>query len=378
MSSRDVLSTLADLIRINSINPAYLQGRPEAEIQRWIYEFFVRQGISAESIEVLPNRPNVIATVPGRDRSRRLLLEAHVDTAGVENMTCPPFEPQIRDGNMYGRGACDTKGGLAAMMHALLELHQQGVPPPCDVVLAATMDEEHSYHGASHLCESLKASAAIVAEPTDLRMVVASKGCLRWRVTIGGRAAHSSKPHLGVNAISRMARLIVSIEEEDPKLQELRHPLVGGPTLNVGIIQGGAQVNIVPERCHVEIDRRLIPGEELPEVYRGYEDLSERLRSRFPDLEITHTPLLEDWPMETPSDSPIVRTAQQVLQNLRLPSDPAGVPFGSDASKFTRAGIPSIVMGPGSIDQAHTAEEYVSIEQVEKAVTIYKEIALNF
>src|SRR6188768_542559 len=129
MSSRDVLSTLADLIRINSINPAYLQGRPEAEIQRWIYEFFVRQGISAESIEVLPNRPNVIATVPGRDRSRRLLLEAHVDTAGVENMTCPPFEPEIRDGNMYGRGACDTKGGLAAMMHALLELHEQGVPP---------------------------------------------------------------------------------------------------------------------------------------------------------------------------------------------------------------------------------------------------------
>ncbi len=378
MSSRGVLSTLEDLIRINSVNPAFAGGCPEAEIQNWIHRFFHREGIAVESVDVLPGRPNVIATLPGRDRSRRLLLEAHVDTAGIENMRCRPFDPQIRNGKMYGRGACDTKGGLAAMMHALLELHQDGIQPSCDVVLAAAMDEEYRFRGASHLCESLRASAAIVAEPTDLHMVVASKGCLRWRVTISGRAAHSSKPHLGVNAISRMARLIVVMEEEDPKLRKLKHPLVGEPTLNVGIIQGGAQVNIVPERCHVEIDRRLVPGEELPEVFRGYENLSESLRSRFPDLEITHTPLLEDWPMETPADSHIVQTAQKVLQSLGLSDKPTGVPFGSDASKFARAGIPSIVLGPGSIDQAHTAEEYVSIEQVKKAVTIYKGIAQSF
>jgi acetylornithine deacetylase len=224
----------------------------------------------------------------------------------------------------------------------------------------------------------MTADAAIVAEPTELRLVVASKGCLRWRVTVGGRAAHSSKPHLGVNAISRMARLIAVIEEEDISLSTLLHPLVGAPTLNVGIIRGGAQVNIVPDECLMEIDRRLVPGEEPINVRLQYERLSETLRTRFPDLEVTHLPLLEDWPFETSPDSHIARTAQHSLERLGLPGDPVGVPFGSNASKLVRAGIPSIVMGPGSIDQAHTADEYVAVEQVEQAVTIYKEIIRAF
>ncbi len=375
---RSVINTLEELIRINSVNPAYACGQMEAGIQAWIHRFFVDAGMDVKLTEVHPERPNLLTTLPGRDRSRRLLLDAHVDTAGIENMTIPPFKPLIRDGRVYGRGACDTKGGLAAMMHALTELHEEGVVPSCDVVLAATMDEEYSFRGAAHLCDHMTADAAIVAEPTELRMVVASKGCLRWRVTMGGRAAHSSKPHLGVNAISRMARLIVVMEEEDASLRREHHPLVGEPTLNVGLIRGGAQVNIVPEECLMEIDRRLIPGERPPDIRRQYEQLSETLRTRFPDLEVTHLPLIEDWPMETPPDSHIVRTAQRALNRLGLCSDPAGVPFGSDASKFARAGIPSIVTGPGSIDQAHTAAEYVPLNEVELAVTIYKEIIRGF
>ncbi|MBN9658586.1 MAG: M20 family metallopeptidase [Acidobacteria bacterium] len=378
MRPQSVITTLQELIRINSVNPAYASGQPEGRIQAWIQDFFASAGIPAELVEVFPERPNLLATLQGRDRSRRLLLEAHVDTAGVENMVSPPFEPSMLQGRIYGRGACDTKGGLAAMMHALVELHVEGFVPSCDVVLAATMDEEATYRGAAHLCEHFTADAAIVAEPTELRLVVASKGCLRWRVAIGGRAAHSSTPHLGINAISRMARLIVVMEEGDTSLRTLRHPLVGEPTLNVGLIRGGAQVNIVPEQCQVEIDRRLVPGEAPPEIQRQYEQLSETLRERFPDMQITHTTLLEDWPMETSPDSHIVRTAQEALGRLNLPSEPAGVPFGSDASKFTRAGIPSIVMGPGSIDQAHTAAEYVAMEQVLQAVNVYKEIIRGF
>lgn len=378
MRPQSVITTLQELIRINSVNPAYSSGQPEGRIQAWIHEFFSGAGIQAELVEVFPDRPNLLATLPGHDRSRRLMLEAHVDTAGVENMVSPPFEPSMLQGRIYGRGACDTKGGLAAMMHALVELHAEGFVPSCDVVLAATMDEEATYRGAAHLCEHLTAEAAIVAEPTELRLVVASKGCLRWRVAIGGRAAHSSTPHLGINAISRMARLIVVMEEGDASLRTVKHPLVGEPTLNVGLIRGGAQVNIVPEQCQVEIDRRLVPGEEPPVIQRQYEELSETLRARFPDMQITHTTLLEDWPMETSPDSHIVRTAQQALERLSLPSDPAGVPFGSDASKFTRAGIPSIVMGPGSIDQAHTAAEFVAMDQVVQAVNLYKEIIRGF
>lgn len=373
-----VVTTLQDLIRINSVNPAYAFGRKEAEIQAWISRFFMDAGLEVQLIEVDPDRPNLLATLRGKDHSRRLLLEAHVDTAGIENMVGPAFDPVIRGGLMHGRGACDTKGGLAAMMHALTELHEEGFVPGCDIVFAATMDEEHAFHGAAHLCKHLTADAAIVAEPTDLRMVVASKGCLRWRVTVAGRAAHSSKPHLGVNAISRMARLIVMLEDEDASRIRVHHPLLGEPTLNIGIIHGGVQVNIVPESCLMEIDRRLVPGEEPLEIRRRYEELSESLRDRFPDFDVTHVPLLEDWPMETPIDSPIVKITRGVLDDFALPSEPTGVPFGSDASKFARVGIPSIVMGPGSIDQAHTADESVPVCQVEQAVRIFKEIIRRF
>ena len=320
MGSCSVINTLQELIRINSVNPAYASGQMEAGIQAWIYQFFRDAKIPVELIEVYPERPNLLATLPGRDRSRRLILEAHVDTAGIENMTCSPFDPVICDGRMYGRGACDTKGGLAAMMHALTELQAEGFVPSCDVLLAATMDEEYSFRGVAHLCEQLTGDAAIVAEPTELRAVIASKGCLRWRVTVNGRAAHSSKPHLGVNAISHMARLIVAFEEEDPSLRGETHPLVGAPTLNVGVIRGGAQVNIVPEECQIEIDRRLVPGEEPPAVRRQYEQLAEKLGMRFPDLEVTHIPLLEDWPMETSPDSRIVRTAHRALGSLGCPA----------------------------------------------------------
>lgn len=373
-----VIHTLEELIRINSVNPAYSSGRIEAEIQAWIHRFLAGAGIQVEIAEVFPGRPNLLATLPGRDHARRLLLEAHVDTAGVENMTLPPFEPAIREGRVYGRGACDTKGGLASMMHALVELRREGFVPSCDVLLAATMDEEYSFRGIVHLCEHTTANAAIVAEPTELRMVLASKGCLRWRVTVGGRAAHSSKPHLGVNAISRMARLITVIEEEDSSLQTVSHPLVGKPTLNVGMIRGGAQVNIVPDVCQIEIDRRLVPGEDPPNVRRQYEQLSETLRTRFPDLEVSHLQLLEDWPFETSPESHIARTAQAALERAGLSGEPVGVPFGSNASKLAHAGIPSIVLGPGSIDQAHTADEYVPVKQVEQAVIIYKEIIRGF
>lgn len=378
MSCVDLLDTLCDLIRINSINPAYSNGRNEEEIQRYIAGFFTRAGIPIEWQEVSPGRANVVGKLKGRNPGRRLVLEAHVDTAGIDNMTVSPFEPDLRDGRLYGRGACDTKGGLAAMMHAVLAVHRSGTVPPSDVWLAAVVDEEHSYRGVLRLCEGLSATGAIVAEPTDLRVVVASKGCLRWRVTVTGRAAHSSKPHLGVNAITRMARFIVALEEEEQHLKASRHPLVGSPTINVGVIQGGAQVNIVPDECFIEIDRRLIPGETLTDVQHRYELLPETLRTQFPDLHVSQSPLISDWPMETSTDAEIVRIACDVLKNAQLDPEPVGVPFGSDASKLVRIGVPSIVLGPGSIDQAHTADEFVPADEVVKAASLYEEIIRRF
>jgi acetylornithine deacetylase len=377
-TSQPVLNTLCDLIGINSVNPAYAHGVPEAAIQQFIYNFFEQAGIPVETQEVSPGRPNVIAKLRGRNPERRLIFEAHVDTAGIGNMTIPPFEPSVSDGKVWGRGACDTKGGLAAMMHAVLNIKRSGVLPDCDVWLAAAADEEHAYRGVLQLCEGLTATGAVVAEPTGLRMVVAHKGCLRWRVVVKGRAAHSSKPHLGVSAITPMAKLILTLDEEARTIETARHPLVGCPTLNVGMIHGGTQVNIVPDDCWIEIDRRLIPGEQIDDVEARYRRMAAELQKASPDTAVAYEPLLSDWPMETPVTSRIVESTASILENLGLNAEPVGVPFGSDASKLARVGIPSIVLGPGSIDQAHTADEWVEADAVVVAEKIYEHLIRNF
>ena len=371
-----VIQTLADLVRINSVNASYESGPGEGEIARFVRHFFGRRGIDTWEQEVFPGRPNVLARMPGRDPNRRIVLEAHTDTVSVKGMTIPPFEPVIRDGKMYGRGSCDTKAGLATMMHALASLKEEGITPPCEVLLAAAVDEEFSYRGVVRLCEGLKADAAIVAEPTELRAVIATKGVLRCRIVVQGRSAHSSKPHLGVNAITHMARVIAAIEADNERMVAHQHPLVGCGTCNVGVISGGVQVNFVPDRCAIEIDRRLLPGERASDAVAHYRRLLQGIPGITADVE--EPLLLVDEALDTPADAAVVETATRVLREMGLNAEPCGVPFGCDASKLSRAGIPSIVFGPGSIDRAHTADEYIELDQVERAYEFQRRFLLSF
>lgn len=375
----DVLATLADLIRLNTVNPAYNDDGTEANAAPFIRRFFSERKIETTEQEVFPGRHNILARLPGRTR-RRLVLEAHTDTVSIKGMTIPPFEPVLKDGRLYGRGAVDDKAGVAAMMHALASIHADGIVPPCEVLFAAVVDEEFSYRGVVRLCEGLEADAAIVAEPTELRVVVASKGVLRFRVTTHGKAAHSAKPHLGNNAISHMARLVLALEEENKRFSSSPHPLLGSPTVNVGVIHGGVQVNLVPNRCTIEIDRRLLPGETASSVLRLYQALLDRLKQEQPSFDATleEPPLLVDEALDTPVDSHLVRVAQEVLAKLGLDASPCGVPFGSDASKLSRAGIPTILFGPGSIDQAHSVDEYIEVTQVAQASAFYRQFILDF
>jgi acetylornithine deacetylase/succinyl-diaminopimelate desuccinylase family protein len=375
----DVIGTLADLVRIRSTNPAYDGGVPEAAVAAYIREFFAARGIAAEAQEVLPGRPNLLARLPGSEPGRRIVLEAHMDTAGVAGMAGDPFDPEIRDGRMYGRGSCDTKAGLAAMMHAMASVKADGIVPRCEVLLAAAIDEEFSFQGVLRLRDGLSADAAIVAEPTSLRLVSATKGVLRFRVRTTGKAAHSSKPHLGVNAVYHMARVVTALEEHAALLDESTHPLLGPATFCTGIIQGGTQVNIVPEACLIEIDRRLIPGELPRQVWHEYRAFLQSLSQRIPGLRVeADLPMLEDLPLETASSQAAVAVASRVLGELGLDPAPAGVPYGSDASKLSAVGIPSIVFGPGSIDQAHAAVEYVDCDQVRLAEQFFRRFILSF
>jgi acetylornithine deacetylase/succinyl-diaminopimelate desuccinylase family protein len=381
----ELYSTLAELIRINSVNSFYEHGPGEGEIAGYIEQYFAKCGIETWRQPVIAandtcgDRWNVIARLPGVNPTRRVVLEAHMDTVSVAGMSIPPFEASVQNGRMYGRGACDTKAGLAAMMHALASLKDQGEVPPCEVWLAAVVDEEYSFQGALALSQGLKADAAIVAEPTDLRMAIASKGVLRWRMIAVGKSAHSSKVHLGTNAIYHMSRIALAIEEDCQRLASTVHPLLGPATCNVGKIAGGVQVNFVPDRCVIEIDRRMLPGESVPQVLNHYAQLIHDLKTLTPDLDVQmESPMLVDEAWSVEAGSEVVRTAGRVMAGLDLNPQPLGVPFGSDASKLGRAGIPTIIFGPGSIDQAHAAVEFIELAQVDQACEFYRQFLLQF
>jgi len=370
-----VFQTLSELVAIKSINPAYEGGVPEEEVACYVERFFAARGIETFRQEVLPGRSNVIARLPGRDASRRVILEAHMDTVSVNGMTIPPFQPEIRAGRLYGRGSCDTKAGLATMMHAVAQLKDEGIVPPCEVWIAAVVDEEFAFRGVIRLCEGLDAVAAIVAEPTEMRAVIAAKGVLRWKIRTLGTAAHSAKPHLGESAIRAMTPVLQWLNTAADSLARPEHPLLGPATMSIGMIHGGEQINFVPDRCEIAIDRRILPGEDPNAVWRAYRTELQEIPGIRVEMD---EPMIADPAMETAVDADVVRVAQQVLASRGYDATPCGVPFGSDASKFVRQGIPSIIFGPGSIDRAHAAVEYVECDQVADALKFYIDFLIAF
>jgi acetylornithine deacetylase len=377
-SASPVIELLKELVRMNSVNPAYEGGPGEGAIAEWIRHRLHAAGIETEAHEVFPGRPNIIGKIPGRDRSRCIIFEAHTDTVSIKGMTIPPFDPSIANGNLHGRGSCDTKGGLAAMLHAIETLAISSEPPALDVWFCAAVDEEYSFRGVVALCERLqqpgspKPIAALVAEPTGMRAVIASKGVLRWKIHTHGLAAHSSKPHLGINAISAMTKVIQTIEADARELARHPHPLLGAATANVGVIQGGVQVNFVPDHCSIEVDRRLLPGETADAVLRHYQALLEGIAHIIPGFQFSmDPPMLVDLPLETNASSPAVEAASTILERDGRDGTPCGVPFGSDASKLAAIGIPSLIIGPGDIDLAHTAAEHVPVAEVEFAARFF-------
>ena len=378
----NVEDSLAELVRINSVNPEW-GGPGEAGVTKWVRHFFEAASIEVWEDECLPGRNNVMARLPGADSNRRILLEAHMDTVSANHMAFDPFDPVTKNGRMQGRGSCDVKAGLAAMMHAVRALKESGRVPPCEVVFAAVVDEEHAFRGVLRLIDSLQNTllpeAAVVAEPTELRVVRANKGVLRWKIITRGKSVHSSHPKRGLNAISDMARVILALEDHFADLEKTLHPLLGAASGSIGVIAGGEQVNFVPNRCEIDIDRRLLPGESAANALAQCENTLAKLKALHPRLDVEmQPPLLSDEAMETPAHSTSVETASRVLHSLGLNGEPCGVSFGCDCTKLSRAGIPSIIFGPGSIAQAHTRDEFVELSQVQTALEFYQHFLLEY
>ncbi len=377
-----VVRLLSELVAIPSVNPMgrspsgdiYLEGRLTDFLERWLGD----RGITCRREVVSPGRENLLARYEAPGASRTILFDVHQDTVPVDGMTIPPFEPTISGGRLHGRGACDVKGSMAAMLAALDRLVRERPSGSASVILACTVDEEYTHTGSSRLATSQHgADLAIVAEPTRLDLVTCHKGALRWKVRTHGVACHSSTPHLGANAIYRMAHALQALEAYAETLSRSHpHPMLGPPSLSVGRIEGGLTANIVPDRCEIEIDRRLLPGENASDCIEEVRVLLDRVPGGAESIEFG-----EPW-VHMPALAPRADTWIGPLSSAieaatgRRPAV-RGVPFGTDAGPLSEAGTPCVVLGPGDIAQAHTRDEWIELEQVQLAAEMYYRIVCD-
>jgi acetylornithine deacetylase/succinyl-diaminopimelate desuccinylase family protein len=375
--SIDLAATLADLVRIPSINPMGRTDLPpellyESRVTAYLEERLRTIGADPKRQEVLPGRDNLITVYePPGTPSRTIVFECHQDTVPVDAMIVDPFGAKIEGGKLFGRGSCDVKGGATVMLAAFTRLFKERPAGSARVLLCYTADEEHTFLGVQELVkQGLKADSAIVAEPTLLNIVRAHKGVVRWVVETPGRACHSSRPENGVNAIYRMGRLLAGIEAYAEDLHaRTPDPLLGPRTISVGRILGGVSANTVPDVCRIDVDRRLVPGESATDA--GH-DLESFLKA-FPGVDFpfamkeSHAPC---GPLSPELSGPLVKEFGAAIDSVVGKHEVQVVPFGTDASTIAKGGIPAIVFGPGDIAQAHTKDEWIELSQLEPAAEI--------
>ena len=372
-----VQSLLELFVSIHSVNPALDGGPGEAELASALFDYFEAEGMSPRRQPVHPGgRDNILVSLEGADDGPLVMWQAHLDTVTPSGKAWP--QAVVEGTRVHGRGACDTKGSLVAMVEALHMVRELDPAERTSILLVGGIDEEVSGTGAMALCEERSdIDMAIVGEPTGLELATAHKGVLRFEIETVGSPSHSSKPHLGVNAIHHMSRVLDALENQYiPTLAEISHPLVGSPTINTSMIRGGTALNIVPAQCVISMDRRVNPGENSREILADIEELLAGLAEDGIETRL-HTSFLDMGPLDTPVDHPLVKvlqTARRLI--LGDPGQPIGVPYGTDGAWFSPQGIPSVIFGPGSIDQAHSDEEWVEIEDTALAAEIIAETAV--
>jgi acetylornithine deacetylase len=384
VSEADVAALLAELVAIPSVNPSFRgEGEPdhwfgEEALGNYVADWLRRAGVDVEIDNVLPGRPNVIARLRGKAGGNRLLWEGHLDTVQASGMTIDPFKPVLRDGRLYGRGAVDDKGCLAAFMLALCDLSENTAN--CDVTFVAAMDEEYQFKGIQHhLARGEHYDLGVAGEPTELRIVRACKGCVRWTIEIIGKSAHTARPEDGIDAI-RIAQDFLQHLRDSGIAGRHSHPLLGKSTLTCTMFEAGEGPNTVPASARLTFDYRTLPGQDGIEVWDEIVGMAECFAGTLPAPArvIVEPPFINTIGMDVPSDSLIVLAMQGVCESFGTSVEPVGVPFGSDATKMTAAGIPSIIFGPGSIEQAHTADEYVRVADVAAAAEMLTALARVF
>ena len=377
ISEGDATRLVCDLVALPTVNP---MGRPysgalpvERPIVEYLERLFAPYGVKMQRQKCSPIHESLLIIVPGKKAGSATLFESHADTVPADDWPDRAFTPRVEDGHVYGRGACDDKGPLAAMVLAVCDLLSAGERPTQAVLLLAAGDEECGQTGIKEFAraDSWDVGRGVFGEPTSVMPVVQHKGTIRWDVTVRGRSAHSSQPELGRNAILDMFRIIDYLKE---KMADLRrrfpNSLMTGPALTVTMIRGGRTRNAVPDECTMAVDFRIVPGMDrnaaIGEVFAGIAALG---------LEVEHSDFQCFAPaLSTSPANPLVRQALAFCgEELGRPLAPAGAPYGSDAC-FMPHGNPAIVLGPGSIDVAHSIDERVPLAEVIQCARVYRKL----
>lgn len=376
--SGDAVALARCLVAIPSVNPGLEAGGDgEHRIAAFCHELLHGWGLRPASHEVAPGRVNVVGTLEGTGPT--LLLNGHLDTVGVAGMTIDPFAGELREGRIYGRGACDMKGGVAALLATAYRLTQ--VPPTSrpQLMVALTADEEDASIGMEAFSRAgVAADLAVVCEPTELTVMPAHKGFAWIRTVFEGRAAHGSRPDLGVDAIRHAARYLAALDALEAELAAgPAHPLLGRPSFHAGTVTGGAAPSVYPDRCELVLERRTLPGESRDEVVAPLVEALEALSAALPEVRAALDVVLERPGTEVPESAPVVRGLLAALEAEGRPARVRGMSAWVDAAYLNEAGVPAVCFGPGSISQAHTVDEWIEAGQIETCANVLERLALG-
>ena len=376
-----VLDLLSDLVATNSVNPDVGNGPGESALSNLLLERLSVVGdLDVRQQHVTGDRSNVVAVLRGTGGGRSLMLNGHMDTVGVEGMSIEPFRPVLKDGFLHGRGTCDMKGAIAAMIGAAKSLAGSQSKLRGDLILSFVVDEEHTSVGIAKLVEEYRADAAIVGEPTDMKIATAHKGFVWIEVETKGKAAHGSVPEKGIDAIVHMAKVVTRLNELQDKLNAREHPLLGPPKIHTSTIQGGTHWSIIPNRCVLRLERRTLPEETTTLVMKEIDELLHSISLEDDNFKAEARKIFERPPLETAPNEPIVQTLQQTItETTGTNQTPVGVPYWTDGAILSHsASIPTCLFGPGDISVAHSPDEYVNAENVLQAADIYRTITQKF
>ena len=376
--SDPTIKLLRNLVAINSVNPSLVPGGAgEKEIAGMVAGEMRAIGMDVEVTEVAPGRPNVVGLLEGRAQGKSLMFCGHIDTVGVEGMSSP-FDPIERDGRIYGRGAGDMKGGVAAMIEAARSLANSGGIKAGRLIVGAVVDEEYASIGAESLVENWSADAAIVTEPTDLVVSIGHKGFSWVEIKTEGRAAHGSRPLEGRDAILRMGRVLSRLENLDRQLQsQTPHPVLGTPSLHGSLIDGGRELSTYPDRCVLQIERRTITGESEKTALNEVEEILAALSQEDSEFKGSAQLMFSRAPYETPAGHDLPQMLESALSYTGRSAKRAGMTYWTDAAILGQAGIPSVIFGPGGAGY-HGLDEYVRVEEVLVCRDALAKLAIDF